>query len=194
MKQPEIGLKVAALRTEKGITQERLAELCEVSTRTIQRIENGEVDPRSFTLNNLSINLDFNFGESQKTRDSFWLILLHFSSVFCIFPVPLVIWIHKRHSSDPIDQQGRLVLNFQLTMTIIMFGAAILSSLLFLSLFLLAAKKVVQLEPSLFSYSSLGLLPLFCIGAICWYHGLKNAILVIKNREIRYPFAIPFIK
>ncbi len=47
MNQPDLGLKVSELRQQKGLTQERLAELCEVSPRTIQRIESGEVDPRA---------------------------------------------------------------------------------------------------------------------------------------------------
>jgi transcriptional regulator with XRE-family HTH domain len=37
MNQPNLGLKVSELRQQKGLTQERLAELCEVSPRTIQR-------------------------------------------------------------------------------------------------------------------------------------------------------------
>ena len=41
MKQPDLGLKVTELRKQKGLTQEMLAEKCEVSTRTIQRIETG---------------------------------------------------------------------------------------------------------------------------------------------------------
>ena len=48
MNQPDLGLKVAELRQQKGLTQEQLAELCEVSARTIQRIESGEVDPRAY--------------------------------------------------------------------------------------------------------------------------------------------------
>jgi len=39
MNQPYLGLKVSELRQQKGLTQEQLAEKCEVSTRTIQRIE-----------------------------------------------------------------------------------------------------------------------------------------------------------
>ena len=50
MQQPELGLKVAELRQQKGLTQEKLAEMCEVSSRTIQRIEGGEVDPRLYCL------------------------------------------------------------------------------------------------------------------------------------------------
>ena len=35
MNQPDLGLKIAELRQQKGLTQEKLAEYCEVSTRTI---------------------------------------------------------------------------------------------------------------------------------------------------------------
>jgi transcriptional regulator with XRE-family HTH domain len=41
MNQPDLGLKVTELRQQKGLTQEQLAERCEVSPRTIQRIESG---------------------------------------------------------------------------------------------------------------------------------------------------------
>ena len=35
MNQPQLGLKVSELRQQKGLTQEQLAERCEVSIRTI---------------------------------------------------------------------------------------------------------------------------------------------------------------
>ncbi len=44
------GKIIKELRIKKGMTQEELAEMTELSARTIQRIENGEVDPRSYTL------------------------------------------------------------------------------------------------------------------------------------------------
>lgn len=50
MTQPETGKKLADLRKDKGLTQEQLAEKCKVNVRTIQRIESGEVMPRSSTL------------------------------------------------------------------------------------------------------------------------------------------------
>lgn len=50
MKQPELGRKIAELRKSKGLTQEELVELCNISVRTIQRIETGEVTPRSYTI------------------------------------------------------------------------------------------------------------------------------------------------
>ncbi|MDN5202265.1 helix-turn-helix transcriptional regulator [Fulvivirgaceae bacterium BMA10] len=58
MKQPELGKKIADLRKEKNLTQEELVELCNVSVRTIQRIESGEVTPRSSTLKIILLALD----------------------------------------------------------------------------------------------------------------------------------------
>src|SRR5690554_4740138 len=50
MQQPELGQKILELRKQKGLTQEELVDLCNINVRTIQRIEAGEVTPRSFTL------------------------------------------------------------------------------------------------------------------------------------------------
>ncbi len=58
MKQPELGKKISALRHAKGLTQSELADMCQVSLRTIQRIETAEVTPRSFTLRLIFKSLD----------------------------------------------------------------------------------------------------------------------------------------
>lgn len=50
MKQPELGQKLIDLRKEKNLTQEELVDACNVSVRTIQRIESGEVTPRTSTI------------------------------------------------------------------------------------------------------------------------------------------------
>lgn len=50
MLQPELGKKLIELRKQKGLTQEELVERCNVTVRTIQRIESGEVEPRPATL------------------------------------------------------------------------------------------------------------------------------------------------
>ena len=42
MKQPLLGKKNTELRIQKGLTQEELVERCNVTVRTIQRIESGE--------------------------------------------------------------------------------------------------------------------------------------------------------
>lgn len=61
MNQIEFGNKLAEIRKSKGLTQSELAEKCDVSYRTIQRIETGKVIPRGFTIKTLSAALDFDF-------------------------------------------------------------------------------------------------------------------------------------
>lgn len=58
MKQPALGKRISELRKQKGLTQEELVEKCNVSVRTIQRIESGEVTPRSFTIKTILAALD----------------------------------------------------------------------------------------------------------------------------------------
>lgn len=59
MKQPDLGKKIAELRKAKGLTQEELVEKCNISVRTIQRIETGEVIPRSYTVKTILSALDY---------------------------------------------------------------------------------------------------------------------------------------
>jgi len=59
MKQPELGKKVLALRQRKGLTQSELAEVSNLSLRTIQRIESGEVTPRNYTIKVVFESLDY---------------------------------------------------------------------------------------------------------------------------------------
>lgn len=63
MKQPELGKKISELRKAKGLTQEELVEKCNLNVRTIQRIEAGEVTPRSYTINALFEALDYKWEE-----------------------------------------------------------------------------------------------------------------------------------
>ena len=50
--------RIAKARKEKGISQEELADMSNVTVRTIQRIESGESIPRSYTLKALAKALD----------------------------------------------------------------------------------------------------------------------------------------
>jgi transcriptional regulator with XRE-family HTH domain len=50
IKQPLLGQKIQEWRKAKGLTQEELVERCNINVRTIQRIEAGEVTPRSYTV------------------------------------------------------------------------------------------------------------------------------------------------
>ena len=71
MKQPELGKKISELRKAKGLTQEELVEKCNLNVRTIQRIEAGEVTPRSYTVKALFEALEFNYSEEVTSPNTF---------------------------------------------------------------------------------------------------------------------------
>ncbi len=79
MKQPALGRKISELRKEKGLTQEELVEKCNISVRTIQRIETGEVTPRSYTIKTILSALDYDLekiaeeNQQSETGKTAWL-------------------------------------------------------------------------------------------------------------------------
>ena len=196
MNQPDLGLKVSELRQQKGLTQEQLAELCEVSPRTIQRIESGEVDPRAYTLHCLGSALEFDFGEENTSNEGLWLTVLHLSSIFSIPILPLLLWSWKKNQSCKIDKQGRQVLNFQITMTLSLFAAAFLLMLYPAGLILVGQTAVNAMDSSpIFILLTICLpLPLITIGIFCTFQGVVNAMRALSDRPVRYALSIPFVK
>jgi len=194
MNQPDLGITIADLRTQKGLTQEKLAEYCEVSKRTIQRIENGEVEPRAFTRNNLSNILEFDFVEENSHNESLWVTILHLSCALSNVFFPLLVWSWKKKHSYKINQHGRQVLNFQITITLMLFAA--------LSFLLVLLGGVVFLEETRQGASdlyytglvTLGLMPLLLIGIFSTYQGVVNASRALSDKPIHYRFSIPFVK
>jgi uncharacterized Tic20 family protein len=187
MRQPELGMKVAELRQQKGLTQEQLAEACEVSTRTIQRIESGEVDPRAYTLTNLNKVLEYDFGQNDLENESLWLAALHLSSTLCFILIPLLIWSWKKNQSLKIDQHGRDVLNFQITINLVVFANAFV--LMILPLYLRMVDTNIALAPILFCVTT----PLFLIGFFTFYQGVKNTLRALADQPYNYPLSIKFV-
>jgi transcriptional regulator with XRE-family HTH domain len=70
MKQPELGKKIVELRKAKGLTQEELVEKCNLSVRTLQRIESGEVSPRSYTTKIIFAALDYKTSDTSEISGS----------------------------------------------------------------------------------------------------------------------------
>jgi len=196
MNQPELGIKIVELRQQKSLTQEQLAELCEVSTRTIQRIESGVVDPRAYTLQCLSKALKFDFGAEESANDNLWLAILHLSSMFCIVIIPLLLWSWKKNQSARIDQHGRQVLNFQITMTLSLFAAALLLMIAPVPLMFMEETMINALEADpLFVILLVCLpMPLIAIGLFCLYQGVVNAMRALSDKPVRYPLSIPFVR
>lgn len=85
IQQPELGKKIADYRKVKGLTQEELVEKCNLSVRTLQRIEAGEVTPRTYTIklifealeisidNSFDTNLMDNKGLTLKRLEQFYI-------------------------------------------------------------------------------------------------------------------------
>ncbi len=194
MNQPDLGLKVTELRQQKGLTQEQLAERCEVSPRTIQRIESGEVDPRAYTIHCLGEVLEFDFGEENTGNENLWLAVLHISSIFVILIIPLLLWSWKKNQSYKIDKQGRQVLNFQITMTLLLFAAAFfmlvgLPALVLLSMDMGEGFVILASALAIFS-----ILPFILIGFFCFYQGIANTIRSLSDKPVHYALSIPFVK
>jgi uncharacterized Tic20 family protein len=194
MNQPDIGLKVAELRGQKNLTQEKLAEYCEVSTRTIQRIENGEVEPRAYTRNSLSNILEFDFGQDNTENEGFWLAALHMSSMFIIVLIPLLLWSWKKNQSYEIDRQGRLVLNFQITMTLLLFGALCLAIFALPAMILMEAELRFRNTMFMVGLASLSVLPFIAIGIFSFYEAIANTVRALSDKSVHYPLSIHFLK
>lgn len=193
MNQPDLGLKITELRQQKAFTQEKLAEYCDVSTRTIQRIESGEVEPRSFTRNSLSNILEFDLGRENTNNENLWLALLHLSNVFCIVFIPLLLWSWKKDQSYKIDQQGRDVLNFQITITLVLF-AFVLMLMVAPAVWLMVQN--LDGEAGLLGdiFTLLPPIPILFIGVFTSYQAVMNTFRALTDKPIRYPLSIPFVK
>jgi uncharacterized Tic20 family protein/DNA-binding Xre family transcriptional regulator len=195
--QPDLGFKVVELRQQKGLTQEQLAEQCEVSTRTIQRIESGEVDPRAYTLQCLSKALEFDFGIDGSTNENLWLTILHLSSMFVIVVIPLLLWSWKKNQSSKIDHQGRLVLNFQVTMTLILISTVLLVMIFPIALAIIeesTGTSIIEGNPVIMAMLICIPLPLILIGIFCTYQGVVNAMRALADKPVNYALSIPFVK
>ncbi|TKG95112.1 helix-turn-helix domain-containing protein [Puteibacter caeruleilacunae] len=120
----KIGLQIKELRVKKGMTQEELADKTEVSTRTIQRIENGKVDPRAYTLQMIAKALEVDYSmfvksesadsENQDDNNTNWLLLLHLTAIIpLIFPT-VIFWNRKGDCVGEFSEHYHNIVAFQL--------------------------------------------------------------------------------
>lgn len=193
MNQPDLGLKIAELRQQKGLTQEKLAEYCDVSTRTIQRIESGEVEPRAFTCNSLSNILEFDLGKENADHESIWLALLHLSSAVCVVFIPLLLWSWKKDQSYKIDQHGRNVFNFQITVMLLLLAFSLMF-IIIPSAFLSA--QGLDREAGILAdvFTLLPPLPILFLAIFTSYQAVVNAVRALSDKPVHYPLSIPFVR
>lgn len=179
----ELGLKIQELRKQKGMTQEDLAEKTGLSVRTIQRIESGEVDPRSYTLNQIAEALGVDLAELIKEQEGNepqipgpesrkWLTWLHLSGLFTLILPPLIIWVLKKDKVPEMGKHGCAVMNFQVSMVIYMFAVVLVG--------------VFLAEIGIF------ILPLF--GVFSTFVIIINTIRVTDGNSYNYRMSIRFMK
>lgn len=89
MKQPELGRKISELRTAKGLTQEELVEKCNISVRTIQRIEAGEVTPRSYTIRTILAALDYDLSKISDDENNLFNSLIGWVRSFLLIDIDI---------------------------------------------------------------------------------------------------------
>lgn len=115
MTQPELGRKISELRKAKGLTQEELVEKCNISVRTLQRIETGEVTPRSYTLKTILAALDNDLHTIEVADTSFIQVLQHWFRTYFLLEIDLdqpPDWLTKRLNASWISGIFYLLIGF----------------------------------------------------------------------------------
>lgn len=150
----ELHQKIAVARKKKGFTQEQLAEMANVTVRTIQRLESGESVPRPYTIKAIAAALDTTFetltadvpetavaGASNVTvsrvgagQEKYFLEMLCLSC-FSYLVVPLVHFLIPAYLLKGSGQEHHAVVAFaRLVIRRQVYWAVALSMLLLLSL------------------------------------------------------------
>jgi transcriptional regulator with XRE-family HTH domain len=124
MKNTTLSQKLKELRSQKGLSQEQLADSAQINLRTVQRIERGETEPRGDTLKRLAIALNITPDELidwAEHEDNSYLVFFNLSALsFLAIPlmgiiVPLALWFLKKDKIKGLYQNGKFLLNFQIT-------------------------------------------------------------------------------
>ncbi len=97
--------------------------------------------------------------------------LLSFLTGFGGLIVPLVIWMSKKDEIYEMDEQGKAIVNFQIS---VMIYAFICIPMIFLC--------------------GLGILGLIVVGIFSFIFPIVNAIKVNNGERINYPLSIEFLK
>ncbi len=177
----KIGSYIKEKRVQKGMTQEALAEKCDITVRTVQRIESGEVDPRSYTLQMIASALEIDFQElvnidapsvteERSSSGSFWLAMLHLSGIFLLVFPPLIIWSLNKEKIPDIRNHAIASINFQLSMLLYIIIGALLTIVI------------------------IGILILIFLGFYLTVVIIINTAKALNNDPYKYPLTIKFIK
>ncbi len=133
----ETAQKIKELRGRRGYSQEELAEKSGLTSRTIQRIESGETEPRGDSMTRLAAALDVTVDDLVKRRvvkkNNLFIGFMNISAFsFLWFPllgiiVPLILWLFRKGKNREQDNAAaNSLLNFQITWNIVFFAGVII--------------------------------------------------------------------
>ncbi|WP_243456821.1 DUF4870 domain-containing protein [Polaribacter batillariae] len=183
METQTIAKKLKYQRKLKGYSQIELSEKSNVTIRTIQRIEKGDVTPHLQTLKLLAEALNIGVEDisvlnnpKEESIQKKWLLFIHGSPILgFIFPFtvlfPLFLWIHKREDNSIYNIHAIKVINFQLSIALI----HILSFILLLTV------------------QGWGFLFFILIIPINFLLIIYNIFKSITTQKCFYPLSIPFL-
>lgn len=200
-----LGAKIKELRISKGYSQEYLSETAQLSLRTVQRIENGETEARGDTLNRLAKALEVSISEltglePTAVNNNGYVALMNLSALiflaiirlpFLSFIAPLLLWLYKRDEFKDVNEQGKTIVNFQITWSCI-------STISLLLVFASNIPGIYRLMPFR-SGMGLGLPEMILIGILIigGFNILMiiiNTILILTNREMKFWPVYRFLK
>lgn len=122
--------RIRQRRTQKGYSQEFLAESANISVRTLQRIEGGQTEPRGHTLIALTEALDMGIEDlmdfTKKENNSILHAINLSALAYWMFPlgnviVPLIIWIINKDKVKGANRFGKRQVLIQLVWTVFIF-------------------------------------------------------------------------
>ncbi|MFY0594381.1 DUF4870 domain-containing protein [Roseivirga sp.] len=198
--------KITELRKRKGYSQELLAENSGLNLRTIQRIEKGETIPRGDTLRKLALAFDVSpeeFSDWTYEENNGYLISLNISALAgLIFPVlgiliPMIFWFQKKDKIQGVKDLGRRVLNFQFTLTLLLF-LCFIAQVVMMTYAFDSIQDSGNVSPNLVAGGIKDGLRFFLLMYLTLNIGnivmiLFNTHRINKGKKVIYPY-IPFIK
>ncbi len=169
----ELGQRIAERRKQKGLTQEELAAKANINVRTIQRIEAGEVDPRTYTIQEIARVLDIDpleLLDQDDTDNRLWILLLHMTNYIPVIIPALLIYVYKKNQVPEIREHGIMVLNFQISMFFLLMLAGISSIIL------------------------IGIILAPMIGLMIWITTTINILRFLGGHQVKYPLSMRLLK
>lgn len=190
MKNKVLASRIKELRSRNGFSQEELSEKTGLSLRTIQRIENGETEPRGDSLKRIAMIFGVSpdeISDWQIVEDKNILTMLNLSQLgFLAFPllgiiIPMAIWILKKEKVKGVNRLGISILNFQITWTIVLCVIYIGSMIRFM--------LPMRLPLSIFGI--FGVITLYVINLLLI---VSMTIKHLREKEIEYKPSFKFLR